>query len=56
MKVMYKPPATAAPASGAMGATGASPTEETQGQAPHIQIHFKNGIFFFWVSKAKSKI
>ncbi|XP_065924822.1 myoferlin isoform X7 [Magallana gigas] len=32
MKVMYKPPATAAPASGAMGATGASPTEETQGQ------------------------
>uniref|UniRef100_K1PVJ5 Uncharacterized protein n=1 Tax=Magallana gigas TaxID=29159 RepID=K1PVJ5_MAGGI len=30
MKVMYKPPATAAPASGAMGATGASPTEETQ--------------------------
>lgn len=36
MKVMYKPPATAAPASGAMGATGASPTEETQGQAPHI--------------------
>lgn len=50
---MYKPPATAAPASGAMGATGASPTEETQGQAPHIQIHFKKGKFFFLSEQGK---